>query len=155
MLSLPLGPPDPLPSLSPANQVAFDKVLLLLCRFTGLIEQGRSQSRPSSRGNISAKGSSAEGTNGVTATRFVDETPAARTAAVTAFGIAHRLGDHMREGEAAPTKVLMCVLDGTVVLLSCICLIYFVLVVLLVGRDVVEGAIANNRETWLQTVRTL
>lgn len=104
------------PPLPPSKQVAFDKVILLLCRFTGLIEQSRTRPRPSSRGNNSAEGSLA-GAGGVT--RLLNGNPAARTAAVAAFGIAHRLGDHMREGEEAnvcrgggKTALFLCVLSS-------------------------------------------
>lgn len=72
--------------------------MLLLCRLTGLIEQSRTRPRRSSRGNNPREVASA-GAGGVT--RLMNGNPAARTAAVTAFGIAHRLGDHMREGAAA------------------------------------------------------
>lgn len=33
--------------------------------------------------------------------------PAARTAALTAFGLAHRLGDHIRDGEGAQSMISM------------------------------------------------
>ena len=35
------------------------------------------------------------------ARKRLSNNPAARTAALTAFGLAHRLGDHMRDGENA------------------------------------------------------
>ncbi|CAM9457727.1 unnamed protein product, partial [Ectocarpus sp. 6 AP-2014] len=94
-------------------QNAFDKVILLLCRFTGLVgpirppgwrtnsDSGSSHDNDDGDGDNSdpdaAEGvSAATGTGGVK--RLMSGNPAARTAAVAAFGIAHRSGDHMREG---------------------------------------------------------
>lgn len=41
------------------------------------------------------------------ARKRLSENPAARTAALTAFGLAHRLGDHIRDGEGVLSVVSM------------------------------------------------
>ena len=129
ILPLSLSPPYK-PSTYPTSQNAFDKVLLLLCRFTGLLGSSRRRrrnlvdSREEQGDAPTAEDEDEEGEGdkggrgeeGEAAGVGVDMlgsriSPAARTAALTAFGVAHRLGDHMREGWVSLLLVIFAMRD--------------------------------------------